>query len=69
MYAIRNKNTHKWLFGTDFTYHPHRQYTSSEKVLTWETESDARIEFIHRECGKSYEVVPVMLLELEEDPA
>lgn len=65
MYAIRNKRTRKWMYGTDYTTVPPRQRTSEDKALLFETEQDAQNEFRWRKCGKSYEIVPVRLEALE----
>lgn len=72
MYAIRNKRTGLWLYGTDYRYHSagydrpsRRQRTSKERVMTWETRQQAEIEFVARGCGEDYEVVPVRLEALE----
>ena len=65
MWAIRNKRTHKFVYGTDFRYSPRRQFTSDERALLFETEEDAKREFNHRRCGKDYQVVPVRLEVLE----
>ena len=65
MYAIRNKRTKKWVYGTDFRRWPHTQFTSEEQALLWDDYEAAAYEFKHRQCGKSYEVVPVRLEALE----
>ena len=65
MWAIRNKRTKKWLYGTDYRYYPRHQRTSEDRVLTWETEEQAVREMKWRGCGKDYEAVPVRLEELE----
>lgn len=66
MYAIRNKRTRKWLFGTDFRYRPRRQRTSEDQARTWETYEEACLDFKLRGCGKDYEIVPVRLEVLED---
>ena len=74
MYAIRNKRTGKWLYGTIYRYNYHRaghgrtsrrQRTSNERCMTWETRQQAEIELVARGCGEDYEVVPVRLEALE----
>ena len=65
MFAIRNKRTGTWLYGTDYRYMPHKQRTSEDRAQTWETREDAEYEFRHRQCGKDYEVVPVRIEVLE----
>lgn len=68
MYAIRNKRTRKWLYGTDYSYADGkpRQRTSDDRAMLWENYEDATNEFRWRRCGKDYEVVPVRLEALEE---
>ena len=61
MYAIRNKRTGKWLYGTDFRHFPYTQRTSFEQAKIWESYEAAKSEFKSRMCGKSYEIVPVIL--------
>lgn len=59
MWAIRNKRTKKWLYGTDYTRYPFTQRTSEDKALVFETLEDAEAEMRYRVCGKSYEAVLV----------
>ena len=66
MWAIRNKRTRKWLYGTDFRRYPYTQRTSEDKAMTFDEYEDACFEFNRRMCGKSYEVVPVRLEALEQ---
>ena len=65
MWAIRNKRTRKWLYGTDYRHYPPTQRTSDNKALILETVEEAEYEMRHRKCGLSYEVVPVRLEALE----
>ena len=67
MYAIRNKRTRKWLYGTDRSYADGkpRQRTSDFRAMLWEHYEDASLAFRLRGCGKDYEVVPVRLEALE----
>ena len=65
MYAIRNKRTRLWVYGTDFRYYPHRQKTSEDRALIFETYEAAERDFKWREAGKTYEIVPVRLEALE----
>ena len=65
MYAIRNKKTKLWLYGTDYRYHPPHQRTSENKCMIFETYEDALNDFRWRRCGKSYEIVPVRVEELK----
>lgn len=66
MWAIRNKRTKRFVFGTDYRYHPHHQRTSEEKALIFENEIEALYEYRHRGCGKEYEIVPVRIEVLED---
>lgn len=62
MWAIRNKRTDYWVYGTDFRYHPPHQRTSFGRALLYETKEDAEFDFNQvRKCGKEYEIVPVRL--------
>lgn len=67
MYAIRNKRTKKWLYGTDYRYHPVRQRTSEDRAMIFEDFESAKAEYICRRCGKEYDIVPVVLEEREEE--
>lgn len=64
MYAIRNKRTKKWVYGTDYRYSPRRQRTSFDRALTYEDFEHAKLAFVCRQCGKDYEVVPVVITEV-----
>ena len=57
MYAIQNVKTGKFVYGTDYRYHPHRQRTSKNQMLTYEDLLDAKYDFLHRKCGKDYKIV------------
>lgn len=61
IYAIRNKRTKKWLFGTWWQDGRVIQRTSHEKVLTFDDYEDAKHELRTRRCGKDYEIVPVRI--------
>ena len=65
MYAIRNKRTGKWLYGTWHQDGRIIQRTSEDNAMIFESFEDAKYEFIARRCGKSYEIVPVRLEKLE----
>ena len=64
MYAIRNKKTKKWVYGTDFRYPIGRQRTSFDRALTYKDFDDAKLDFMCRRCGKNYEIVPVVITEV-----
>lgn len=66
MYAIRNKRTRKWLYGTDYRFYPRKQRTSFDKAMIFESEQEAKNEFRWRMCGKSYEIIPVRIESLVE---
>ena len=59
MYAIINKKTKEFVYGTDFRYHPHHQRTSKDEMLTFEYLDECEGAFEHRQCGKNYEIVEV----------
>lgn len=65
MWAIRNKRTKKWLYGTDFRHVPHTQRTSHEQVLTFEYLEEAEYQFKRRQCGKDYKIVAVRIEEVK----
>ena len=64
MYAIRNRKTKKWVYGTDYRYSPRRQRTSLNRALTYEDFDHAKFDFKHRQCGKDYEIVSVVITEV-----
>lgn len=59
MFAIRNKKTNKWVWGTDYRYDPPHQRTDIDKALTFNSEESAKDALLNRRCGKEYEVVEV----------
>ena len=65
MWAIRNRRTKKWVYGTDYRYRPRHQRTSNEMALTYETQNEALHDMKMRECGKDYKAVPVRFEEME----
>lgn len=65
MYAIRDKRTGLWLYGTDWRYTPPHQRTSAERIQTWDTSEEAEDQFRWRRCGKNYEIVPVRVEAIE----
>lgn len=66
MYAIRNKMTGQWLYGTDFREYPYRQRISNRQAMLFESKEDAEYQFKRRDCNKDYEVVEVKLLVIKE---
>ena len=65
-YAIRNKRTGRWVYGTDYRYSPPHQRTSKDTALLFDDHKIAKLEFEIRRCSNAYEIVPVKLEELEE---
>lgn len=66
MYAIRNRKTGKWMYGTDHRYWPPHQRTSDDKVMIFESYEEATNAFKWRHCSKAYEIVPVRIETLED---
>lgn len=67
MYAIINKRTGKYLFGTDFRLNPPRQRTSTDRVLTFENKEEAERECRRRKCGKAYKIKKIKIEIMEEE--
>lgn len=68
MWAIRNKRTKKWLYGTDFDRNGRpQQRTSFDMVMTWDEYKYAEMDFKWRRCGKDYEIVPIRIEVVESD--
>ena len=65
MWAIRNKRTRKWVYGTWWQDGRVVQRTSDDRVMIFESYEDAKREYKHRKCGKCYELVPVRVDALE----
>ena len=65
MFAIRNKKTRKWVYGTDYRHYPYTQRTSFDQAMTFDTLEMANSAFKHRMCGKLYEIVPIRIEVLE----
>lgn len=67
MYAIWNKKTLKWWYGSDYRWHPPHQRTSDEKAVTFPSREEAEDVMIARRINpKKYEIVKVKLYEVEE---
>lgn len=64
-WAIINKRTGKFVYGTDFRYSPRRQRTSLYKAILYDFRFDAEVDFERRRCGKDYKIVPVQITILE----
>ena len=66
MYAIYNKRTKKFLYGTDYRYSPPRQRTSFDDALLFESDFKVKQALKHRRCGKDYVAVRVSISISEE---
>lgn len=66
MYAIINKRTKKWLYGTWWQNGRIVQRTSEDNAKLFEWHFEAETEFKRRCCGKDYKIVPVRLEILED---
>ena len=67
VYAIQNKRTKEFVYGTDYRYgKPAHQFTEPEVGLLFTSRFDAELTMEGRRCGKSYEVVEVKPLEVLE---
>lgn len=67
MYAIINKRTGKYLFGTDFRFSPPHQRTSDERALTFENKEEAEIECRRRKCSAQYKIIKIKIEIMEEE--
>jgi hypothetical protein len=65
MYAIINKTTGEWVFGTDYNYSPPKQRLSREQAVLFADEEQAFFSFKKRRCNEMYEVVEVDLVVLK----
>lgn len=59
MYAIRNKITGQWLYGTDFREYPYKQRISNSMVCIFRNKEYAEYQFKKRDCNKDYEIVEI----------
>jgi hypothetical protein len=66
MFAIINKRTLKFVYGTDYRYHPYHQRTSYDWMLTMPDIEKAEYEFRHRQCGKDYVIVEIAPLIIDK---
>lgn len=66
MYAIWNKQTLKWWYGSDYRWSPPHQRTSDEKAVTFASREDAESIMTARKINpKRYEIVKVKLYEVQ----
>lgn len=68
MYAIRNKGTKEWLYGTDYREYPYKQRTSQYKAITFEDKEEAEWEFKRRQCNNDYAIIEVELRAISDWP-
>ena len=67
MFAIKNKRTGEWVFGTNWRCSPPRQRLHPEQAVTYRTRGLAESDFKNRECHEStYKIVAVELREIAE---
>lgn len=57
MFAIQNRRTGKFVYGTDYCYYPRHQRTDFERMLTYDEYRFAEWDFLSRGCGKDYRIV------------
>lgn len=66
MFAIINRKTGKFVYGTDYRYNPPHQRTSEEQLLTYETEEAAELDLRCRRASHSkYRIVKIEVKVLE----
>lgn len=65
-WAIKNTNSGKYLYGTDYRYDPPHQRTAKEIARMYHTEESALNDLVRRRCGTNYHVVEVELKEVGE---
>lgn len=57
MFAIQNRRTGKFVYGTDYRYYPRHQRTDFERMLTYDEYCFAECDFLSRGCSKDYRIV------------
>lgn len=65
-YAIRNKRTKKWVYGTWKQDGRTVQRTSHDMCMTFDSYENAKHEMKFRKCGKDYEIVPVKIVQISD---
>lgn len=65
-YAIKNERTGRFVYATDYGYHPPHQKTSRYRALLFEDYETADRVRKSRQCTSYYEVVPVIIMEDQE---
>ena len=66
MYAIQNRKTKKFVYGTDYRYYPRHQRTAFDRVITYDSYESAKHDFIHRGCGKDYQIVAIKVETIDD---
>lgn len=61
MFAIVNKKTSEFIYGTDFNHNPHLQRTAKNQALLFAYGFQVEFEFQHRQCSEDYKIVTVVL--------
>ena len=65
MFAIQNRKTGKFLYGTDYRYSPPRQRTSLNEMRTYSDLRYAVADYNNRRCGKDYRIVVLKTVEVK----
>lgn len=60
MFAIQNKRTGGFIYGTDYRYHPPHQRTSKNQMLTYDELRWAEMDLKNRRCSKDYKIVEIL---------
>ena len=60
MFAIQNKRTGGFIYGTDYRYHPPHQRTSKNQMLTYDELRWAEADLKNRRCSKDYKIVEIL---------
>lgn len=66
MYAIINVKTGKFVYRTDFRYHPPHQRTSKNKMITYDDFRVASVDFKNRECGRDYAIALLKTIQIKK---
>lgn len=66
-YAIKNKRTGRFVYATDYRYHPPHQMTSRYRALLFSDYESADMARKSRQCTSYYEIVPVEIKEKEHE--
>jgi hypothetical protein len=67
MFAIRNRRTRQWLFGTDWNYNPPRQRLANDWAEVFRSREQGEFEFRRRQCSeKTYRLCEVQIIEIRD---